>query len=219
MDIVKLEVQSRGNESTARELRREDSIPAVFYGEKKDNKNLMVDYQTFRRAFDKAGWNTVIELDIDGKDKTNVLVHDLQHDPVSGRFTHIDFKFIDLNKEITTEVPLVAIGESMAVRSLGGTLMQSRDMLMVKCMAKAIPHSLEFDISVLEDFHSSIHVKDLKLPEGVEVMEDSELTIASVAAPRAEEEAPKAEEAVVAGAPAGDQKAEEKKEEGEKAAS
>ena len=194
METITLEVKSRNTDVSAKDTRKEDLIPAVFYGPKQENKNLQVDYQTFRRIFDKAGGNTVLELDIDGKDKVNVLVHDLQYDPVTDKFTHIDFKFVDLNKEVTTEVPLVAIGESKAVRELGGTL-QTKDMVMVKCMAKSIPHSIEFDITPLEDFHSSIKVSDLKLPEGVEVLDDPEMSVASVAAPRAEEEEPVAEEA------------------------
>lgn len=214
METISLEVKSRNAEVSATDVRRQDSIPCVFYGPKQENKSLEVDYQTFRRVYDKAGGNTVVELDIDGKDKENVLIHDLQHDPVSGKFTHVDFKFVDLNKEVTTDVPLVATGESNAVKDLGGTL-QTRDAVTVKCMAKNIPHEIEFDISPLEDFNSSIHVSDLKLPEGVEVLDDPELSVASVAAPRAEEEEPEAEEGEE-GAEAtegGEAKAEEKKEE------
>jgi len=215
MDIITLEVKSREADTSAKNVRNEDLIPAVFYGDKKENKNLMVDYQTFRRVYEKAGGNTVLELDIDGKEKVNVLVHAFQNNPITDRFSHIDFKFVDLNKEITTEVPLIAVGEAKAVREFGGTLMQSRDTVTVKCMAKIIPHSIEFDISGLEDFHSSIHVSDLKLPEGVVAVDDLELTVASVAAPRAEEvEAPKPAEAAPAAEGA---KPEEKKEEGAKA--
>lgn len=221
MDTLTLEVKSRIADVSAKEVRAEGMIPGVFYGPKQTNKNLTVDYQTFRRIFEKGGGNTVLELDIDGKEKVNVLVHELQHDPITDKFTHIDFKFVDLNKEVTTEVPLVAVGESKAVREFGGTLMQSREMVMVKCMAKNIPKHIEFDISSLEDFHTVLHISDLKFPEGVESVDDLELTVASVAAPRAEEEEVVAEEAEVPaeGEKGEEAKAEEKKEEGEKAES
>ena len=216
METVTLEVKSRSADNSARDIRSEGLIPAVFYGPKQRNKNLTVDYQTFRRIFEKGGGNTVLELDVDGKEKVNVLVHELQHDPITDRFTHIDFKFVDLNKEVTTEVPLKAIGESKAVREDGGTLMQSREMITVKCIAKSIPKDIEFDITPLEDFHSVLHISDLKLPEGVEVLDDPELTVASVVAPRAEEEeAPVEEEAVATEeeAKGGQAKPEEAKEE------
>jgi len=220
MDTITLEVKSRPIDISAKEIRNEGMIPGIFYGLKQENKNLSVDYQTFRRIFEKGGGNTVLELDIDGKDKVNVLIHELQRDPVTDKFTHIDFKFVDLNKEVTTEVPLIATGESKAVREFGGTFMQSREMVMVKCIAKNIPKHIEFDISSLEDFHTVLHISDLKFPEGVEAVDDLELTVASVAAPRAEEEEVVAEEteAPVEGEKGEEAKAEEKKEEGEEKA-
>jgi large subunit ribosomal protein L25 len=146
-------------------------------------------------------------------------VHDVDYDPVTDEYTHIDFKFVDLDKEVTTDVPLVAVGESKAVREEGGTLMQNRDTLTVKCIARIIPSELEFDISVLEDFQSSIHIGDIKLPEGVEAVDDEKLTIATVVAPRAEEEEPEpveGEEGAEGEAVEGEAKPEEgeKKEEG-----
>jgi len=187
MEILNLDVNTR-EAGSAKAVRSEGQIPCNFYGAGKDNQIFAVDYQTFRRVFEKAGGNTVIELNIDGKDKTNVLVHDVDYDPITDEFTHVDFQFVDLNKEVTTDVPLVAVGESKAVREFAGTLMQNRDTLTVKCIARNIPHEIEFDISVLEDFQSSIHVGDLTLPEGVEALDDEKLTIATVVAPRAEEE-------------------------------
>lgn len=195
MEILNLDVKTR-EAGSAKTVRSEGQIPCNFYGSGKENQIFAVDYQTFRRVFEKAGGNTVVELNIDGKDKTNVLVHDVDYDPITDEFTHVDFQFVDLNKEVTTDVPLVAVGESKAVREFAGTLMQNRDTLTVKCIARNIPHEIEFDISVLEDFQSSIHVGDLTLPEGVEAIDDEKLTIATVVAPRAEEEEEPEEEAV-----------------------
>lgn len=208
METVSLNVNTRESGSAATVI-KEGMIPCVFYGAGKENLIFSVDYQEFRRTYAKAGGNTVIELNIDGKDKVNVLVHEVQLDPVTDLFTHIDFKFVDLNKEVTADIPLVAVGTALAVKDLAGTLMQNKDMLSVKCLAKNIPHTIEFDISPLVDFHSNIHIKDLKLPEGVEALDDENLTIATVIAPRAEEEETPAEE--VEGA-----EGEEKKEEGKK---
>ncbi len=220
MDTIALEVKTR-EPGTAHSLREEEILPCVFYGAGKENKSIAVDYQTFRRVYENAGGNTVIALDIDGKDKVNVLVQDVDYHPITGRFTHVDFKFVDLNKEVTTDIPLVAVGESKAVREFGGTLMQNRDMLTVKCMAKNIPHEIEFDISVLDDFNTSIHIGDIKLPEGVEALDDEGLTIATVVAPQAEEEPEEAEETEgeegdggeKCEGQEGEEKAEEKKEE------
>jgi large subunit ribosomal protein L25 len=216
MDLITLEVKSRQN-FNVKALRRENLIPAVFYGKGQENRNLAVDYQTFRRAYKLAGGNTVLELIIDGKDKTNVLVHDVEHDPVTDKFTHIDFIYVDLDKEVTTEVPLELVGDSKAVRELGGTLMQNRDVITVKCIARNIPKKIEVDITPLEDFHSSIHIEDIKLPEGVSAVDDPQLTVATVVAPKAEEEV-QAEEEVKEGEEATSKEAaKEEKEEAKEA--
>ncbi len=199
MDILTLEVQSREKGIKANDVRTSGMIPVNFYGANQKNRNLIVDYQNFRRVYRNAGGNTVIELTVDGKDKINVLVQDIQYDPVSDKFTHIDFVYVDLDKEVTTEVPLIAVGESKAVREDGGTLMQNRDTLTVKCVARNIPKQIEFDISSLEDFHSSIHLGDIILPEGAVAIDDEKLTIATVVAPKVEE---KVEEEVAEGAEA-----------------
>lgn len=212
METFTLEVQSRKDGLKANEARNSGLIPAIFYGADQENRNLTVEYQNFRRAYRIAGGNTVIELVIDGKDKINVLVHDVQYDPITDKFAHIDFVYVDLNKEITTEIPLVAVGESKAVREEGGTLMQNRDVLTVKCFARNIPKVIEFDITPLEDFHSSIHLGDLVLPEGVTAVDDEKLTIATVVAPKAEEEPEVTEEVVTeteAGAPTKEEAAKE----------
>jgi large subunit ribosomal protein L25 len=187
METLNLEVKSRESLSP-KAVRDTGLIPAVFYGPKQKNQNFTVDYQSFRRVYAQGGQNTVIELTIDGKDKTYVLVQDLQFDPVSDKFTHIDFKYVDLNKEIETEVPLELIGESKAVREMQGTIVTTKDFITVKCLAKNIPHTLKVDISVLEDFTCSIRVKDIALPEGVLTLDDLETVLVNVAAPKAEEE-------------------------------
>jgi large subunit ribosomal protein L25 len=213
MDTLTLEVQSRASDISASDVRRNGLVPAIFYGAKQENRILTIDYQTFRRIYEKAGGNIVLELVIDGKDKTNVLVHEIQYDPVTDKFTHVDFIYVDMNKEVTTEVPIIIIGESKAVREDGGTLMHNRPMLMVKCMAKDIPKSLEVDITPLEDFRSSIHVSDIVLPEGVITTDDEGLTIATVVAPKVEEEeAPPEEEEGVEGEEGAEGEAAEKKE-------
>jgi len=187
METLSLEVKSRELISP-KVIRDSGMIPAVFYGPKQKSQHLAVEYQTFRRVFDKGGQNTVLELSIDGKAKTYVLVQDLQCDPISDKFIHIDFKYVDLNKEIETEVPLEFTGESKAVREMQGTVITAKDFITVKCLAKSIPHSLKVDISVLEDFTCSIRVKDIALPEGVETLDDAELVLVNVVPPKAEEE-------------------------------
>lgn len=189
MDTMLLEVQSRSLKSKARDLLNSNLIPAEYYGRGVANKSLQIDYQTFRKLFRFAGTNTVIELNVDGKEKMNVLVHDLQRDPVSDLITHIDFMNVRMDEEIHTHIPLEFVGVSKAVKELGGILVHHLDEIEVKCLPKALVHNIEVSLDPLVDFHSFVRVKDIVLPPGVAVMNNLEDVVVNASAPRIEEEA------------------------------
>jgi large subunit ribosomal protein L25 len=186
--IIKLKAEEREiTGKKVKNLRKEDLIPAVLYGHKVKPQNLSVKFLDFKRAFDKAGESSLIELEI-GDKKANVLVHDLQKEPISGKFSHIDFFQVNMKEEVETEIPLEFVGESGAVKELGGILVKSLDAILIKCLPANLPENFEVDLSALKTFDDAITVKDLKIPENVEVLADPETTIASVQEPRTQEE-------------------------------
>ena len=171
----------------AKQLRKLDKIPAVMYGNKIAAQNLTVSYIDFKRVFAKTGESALIELEVAGK-KHNVLVHDTQLEPMSGKVTHIDFFQVNMKEEVETEIPLEFVGESAAVKAHGGVLIKNMDEISVKCLPADLPEKYEIDISKLETFDDVISVKDLKISDKVEIMLDPETVIALVAAPRTEAE-------------------------------
>lgn len=187
MDIVALPCETR-TETKAKFLRREKLVPAECYGYEEKNRHLQIDYQTFRRAFHKAGTNTIIELDIDGKDKVQVLVQQIQTDPISDDYTHVDFMIVKQGQEITTEIPLTFTGIAPAVKELGGILIHAKDQVEIKCLPKDLIHEIEVDLSSLVDFHSSITIADVKVPSTITLTDAPETLVASVSAPKTEEE-------------------------------
>lgn len=229
MDTIVLEANVRDMSKKLNHLRNESRVPAAYYGKGVDNLNIDLDYQDFRRAYQKGGHNTIMDITVDGK-TLKALVHEVQMDPVTDLFTHIDFIAVDLNKEVTTQIPLVFTGTAPAVKELGGTLMENRHEVTVKCLAKDLIHEIEVDVTSLEDFNSVLHISDITVPDTIEIVDELELTIATVAAPKTQEQID-AEEAADAAAAAeameavkdeggeeaeggGDAPAEEKKEEG-----
>lgn len=170
-----------------KQLREENVIPAVLYGHGIKPHNITVDYLDFNRVFEKAGESSLVELELEGK-KSNVLVHDTQIDPMSGRFSHIDFFQVNMKEEVETEIPLEFIGEAPAVKELGGVLIKSLDAVTVKCLPTDLPEKFEIEIAKLATFDDVIAVKDLKVSEKVEILDDSETIIASVQEPRSQEE-------------------------------
>jgi large subunit ribosomal protein L25 len=167
-------------------LRKQDMIPAVMYGHKIAAQNLAVQYIDFKRVYSKAGESALIELEVAGK-KINALIHDLQHDPMSGKFTHVDFFQVNMKEEVETEIPLEFVGESEAVKAHGGVLIKNMDSIEVKCLPADLPEKYEIDLSALKTFDDVITVKDLKISDKIEILLDSETVIALVAAPRTEE--------------------------------
>lgn len=170
-----------------KKFRKQDLIPAVIYGNKIKPQNLWVNYLDFRRVYDQAGESTIIEIDIDNA-KHSVLVHEVQNDNMSGKFSHIDFFQVNMKEELETEIPLEFVGESEAVKSHGGVLIKNMDAIEVKCLPADLPAHFEVDLSKLKTFEDHFTVADLKVSEKVEILIEPETVIALVVAPRTEAE-------------------------------
>ncbi len=184
-----LNVTSRTETGKALEaLRKNGMIPAVLYGHKVEPIQLSINYLDFSRAYKSAGESTLIELALEGKKPVNVLVQEVATHPLSGRFIHVDFYQVNMKEEIETDVPLEFIGESAAVKTLSGVLVRSLEEVKVKCLPNDLPRALEVDLSKLATFDDAIKIGDIKLPQGVAVLDDLETVVATVAAPRTEAE-------------------------------
>ncbi len=197
--MTKINLKSKIREEVGKNLnsfREQGLIPAVVYGHKVKPRNLWINYLDFKKAFDNAGESTVIELEIGEKEKVNALIHDSQSDPLTGKFSHIDFFQIRMDEEIETEVPIEFLGESLAVKELGGMLVKNMDTIEVKCLPGNLPHEFKVDISKIKTFDDHFKVSDLEIPEKVEILSEMDTVIALVAPPRTEEELASLEEKV-----------------------
>lgn len=200
MEKIKLQAKKReilGKQVAS--LRREGLVPVVLYGKGKENMSLSVDKKEFDRVYKISGGSTIIQVDIDGEKTKNVLVKEVAHNPVNDSIIHADFYQVSMSEKITAQIPLNFIGDSKAVIDLGGSLITNKSEVEIECLPADLPHEIEVDISVLEDFESVIHLKDIKVPEGVEIKDDLEETVANVEPPRSEEEMAELEEPVEEG--------------------
>jgi large subunit ribosomal protein L25 len=186
--MISLKAKVRTEKGRKNSKTRESGrIPAVVYGHKVKNVLLDIDYKDFQRVLREAGESSLIELDIEG-DKKSVLVHEIQKDPVSDKFIHIDFFQASLTEEVQVKVPLVLEGESLAVKDLGGTLVKNISELEVKALAKNLPHEIRVSIEPLKTFEDHILVKDLNVPKDVKVLAKPHEIVVSVSAPAKVEE-------------------------------
>lgn len=192
--------------------RKNGQVPAVVYGNQKDNQSVFVDGHDFSRAFLHAGHSTIVELKVEDGASENVLIHDIDSDPVTNEIRHIDFYRVNMNKAIRTEVPLHFVGEAPAVFQQEGSLFKNIEEVEVVTLPANLPPQIEVDISGLDDFSKTIHVSDLKVGEAVEILTDMEQLVCKVEPPRSEEELAALEEEVGDAIPEG---AEEEGAEGE----
>ena len=158
-----------------------------------------------------SGENILVELEIAGEKNRMALVQEIQHSPLGRDVLHIDFHAVSMDEKIHAEVPLEATGTADGVKNFGGLLEQALRSLAVECLPRDLPDRITVDVSNL-NIGDSIHVRDIKLPDGVATKSLPELTAFSVLAPTVEEEPA----AVAAeGAAAGPEVITEKKPEGE----
>lgn len=167
---------------------------AVLYGNKVANVNLKIKQTDFEKTWKQAGESNLIDLELN-KETVPVLIKDLQYHPVKHLPIHVDFYQVNMKEKITTEIPLNYIGESKAVKELGGLLMKYADAVEVRCLPGDLLNNLDVDISVLVDFEGAIHMKDLNLPKNMELMRDPEEMVASIIPPKTSEQMA-AEEAI-----------------------
>jgi large subunit ribosomal protein L25 len=158
------------------------------YGKVKENLNIQLNTRDFNKVYQKAGESTLIDLHLDDQTPIKVLIHDVHRDPVKQTALHVDLFAIDMNKKLTAEVQLKFIGESKAVKELGGVLVKNHDELEIECLPGDLVHEFEIDIAQLETFEKRITIGDLKAPKGVVFTEKPEEVVVFVEEPRSEKE-------------------------------
>ena len=215
-ETLTLKIKSRKNKNKqTNKLRQVGKIPAVLYGAGKEPISVIVNFHDFTKVYEQAGESSIIDLELDNEPAIKALIKDTQKHPLQDTIRHADFYRVDMNKPIEVEIPLIFNGEANAEKKLGGTLVKNYDSLPVRCLPGDLVEKIDIDISGLETFTDRIRIKDLKLPEKIEILPEMEETIAHVLEPRVEAEPVAEEEAGEEGAEV--KKGEEAKEEGEAA--
>jgi len=193
MTTVALAAQSRteSGKGVARSLRRQALIPAVFYGPEVDPVPLILQSRDLEKLITTgAGENILIDLNIeDGKSTQShrAMIKEIQVDPVKQYILHVDLYAISMDKKISVEVPITLTGTALGVSEEGGILQQVSRTLEISCLPDRIPEAFELEVTALA-IGDSLHVSDLEIPEGVDVLAEDELTIASVVPPTKVEE-------------------------------
>jgi large subunit ribosomal protein L25 len=220
MEAIKLALKKRDASVKAKKLRAQSLVPAVIYGHGTKNKNVAADHNSFHKAFKAAGESTLLDLEIEGEGTVKALVKDWQVDPLSNRYIHVDFYQVNLKEKLKTEIALNFVGESPAVKEQGGSLVKTLDSVLVECLPTDLVGHIDVDVTTLKSFDDMILVKDLKVPAGIEILENADEVVAKIEAAMTEDQLKALETAAPADVTAIKTEAEEKKaaEEAKKAA-
>jgi large subunit ribosomal protein L25 len=196
--------ESRGK-NEARRTRRAGMIPAVVYGAYKDPVAIAVSPKLILQIVHSAGgYNTIFNLDIEGRENTPVMVVDHQNDPIRGTLLHADLKRIDLTKRLRVSVPVNVQGEPKGVKTQGGLLEIITRAAEIECLPDEIPEQFTLEVTELM-MGQSKRFSDLPLTGSMRLIGAPETVVAHIVAMRAEEVKPAAEAAPTAEAatPAG----------------
>jgi large subunit ribosomal protein L25 len=182
-------LRAGSGKGSARTLRREGFIPGVIYGHTRKPQTLSVSAKEFERLLERvAAENTVIELSLDGS-TARTLIREIQRDPIRRHVLHVDFQELVAGEKVTVRIPIVLQGIPDGVRNSGGILSQVMQELECRVDPANMPGHIAVDVTNIAIGHS-IHVNEITVPEGLDVLNDAEATIAVVAAPKEEVVAP-----------------------------
>jgi large subunit ribosomal protein L25 len=201
--MEKITLKAGKREITGRKvksLRRRGFVPAVIYGRGFDSLPIQVPLKDFEKVYTEAGESTVVYLDLDGKEYPTII-QEVAKDPVGDELLHADFYKVRLDEKIKAEIPLNFVGESPAVKNLGGILVKNISEIEVEGFPQDLPHQIDVDVSSLKELKSHILVKDLPVSSRLEVGVDPGAIVVLVQEPISEEELKAQLEAPVAPAP------------------
>jgi large subunit ribosomal protein L25 len=167
---MKLKAQQRSIiGKKTKNIRKEGLVPGSVFGPKREATNVQVDKKELSMTYKKVGHNKFFDLEIDGESKpAKVLIKEIKIHPVTDQYLDVSFYQAAEDRKLNVEIPVIVNGEAPAVKQNLGFLITQFDAVMVHCLPKDLPSSIEIDISNLNQPGDSISLASIQLPEGVE---------------------------------------------------
>lgn len=173
-------VFGKGNRS----LRKAEQLPGVIYGEGQEPLPVSMPYKTFVDVYRQAGETTIVECEVEGH-TIPTLIADIAVHPVRDTILHVDFRKINLTKQVEASVPVVLTGESPAVKA-GGVVLQQMQEVTVESLPQNIPHDITIDLSTIVEVGQEVRIQDLPSSELYRVTDAPDRVLVSVVAHREE---------------------------------
>jgi large subunit ribosomal protein L25 len=187
---VQAQLRSGRGKNDARRTRRDGMVPITVYGGGGETVAAVAPLRELAAILrSESGRNTIFTIEVDGAGASEVMFHERQVDPIKGRLMHADLTRLVKGQKIEVTVPLHLVGEPFGVKEKQGVLEQIIREIEIKCEPRDIPDSIDVDVSAL-DVHDVLHVSDIQVAQGIEILNDADLVLATVGIVREEVEAP-----------------------------
>ncbi len=185
MNETIVNAQVRKMTDRVKDIRADGFIPAVVYGYGLDSTPIQFDYQEFRKAFRITGKSTVMTLELEGK-KLSTLVHDVQYNPLTDEFAHIDFIALDDNAPVTTTIRIRYEGLSPAEKNLQSVISKPHTSIEVSCLPRLLKKYITIDMGQLKNFFDKVTVADLDIAseEGIEILTPADAVLVQANTPK-----------------------------------
>ena len=189
MDKLNLTINTRLGGLSPNKLRDQGEVPGIVYGKNVDSLMISIPTPELKKVYKDAGETTIINLIVDGKktDPIMALIKDTQVSPDRGEFLHVDFYRIKLGEKLRVIVPLSFKGEPPAVKNFGGILVTNKNEVEIECLPKDLINEIVIDLTGLENIEDAITIKDLKVSEVIEILDNKEESVAVIIPPQQEE--------------------------------
>jgi len=200
--IMKARLREETGKNEMRRLRKRGLLPGIIFG--RSGETFPISFETSeleKILHTDSGFNTIFGIDVDGlemKTPTRVLIKEYQLDPVTHNFLHVSFYRIHMDRLVEVNVPILTEGVAPGVKDHGGTIDYIMREVLVECFPGDIPESIVIDISTMQ-IGEHVRIGELKVPDGVKLLDDPESVVIHLVPPRkVEEEVVEAEEVELA---------------------
>ncbi|KUO50725.1 MAG: hypothetical protein APF76_15625 [Desulfitibacter sp. BRH_c19] len=186
--LIEAKMRSEQTKGSNNRMRGQSFVPAVLYGKEVENTSIVVSEKEMDKIIAQGGENVFARMSLDKEgsiEDYNVILKEVQRHPVKGTLSHIDFYQVSMSEKLNTVVPISLVGDCIGIAE-GGMLQHMLRELDIRCLPSDIPSSIEVDISNL-NIGDSILVSQIQTTEDVEIVEDPNTVIVSIASPQAEE--------------------------------
>ena len=180
---LNVDIRKENGTSAARRTRLQNKVPGVVYHSGVEGIPLSIEKNSLNKAL-KTG-QMIFEIKVGDEDQF-VLVKEIQYHPVTDDIIHIDFQKVKEDEKISLDVAVRSVGDAQGVK-LGGILVQMLNSVSVKCKPSEIPEFLEIDVTEMA-INTNLFVKDISLPDDVEILTAEDIAVISVQEPKEEKE-------------------------------